>query len=511
MSRQNLDIGAVRKFLYQLVIFPNFTRHLYCTPFFSNAERGILLMVILITATILSMKLYSKLARPIGILALGLVLIGGSFFITQPAQAADLACTIELPNGDILTGEWSSETGQCETSSSMTISSDSMVYVKPAGFFDRIKLWFTFDAEKKSNMFHDFSNRSFALAKTELLIGNTARANMFLEKSEKDNEKARASAAQIKDAEKKESAENSLDASASNRIQVLTAVQAKLENTTAKAAVGDALIRASADVKTDVNVKASENKGASASGNVSTNLGTVISGGPIAKCLSTSAPSITVLSPNGGETYTAGQQITVKWKSCNVNHPVGVTLSGYPYPNDTEFFLGNWSVMASAGSSVVTIPSNAQAGKYIINVSTPPESQQGASDWSDNFFKINNSLSQSCLHINNIQAGSTASFPLTITGTIEYGCWRIFEGEAGFVQVKQGGQFLSTASINSGLIDVTSDYYLQADYPVTFTATIPAITGGIAGSAELIFIERGDLGENPNSYTPSVESINIQI
>ena len=34
-------------------------------------------------------------------------------------------------------------------------------------------------------------------------------------------------------------------------------------------------------------------------------------------CTSSSAPSITVLSPNGGEVYQSGQQITVKWKSCN--------------------------------------------------------------------------------------------------------------------------------------------------------------------------------------------------
>ncbi|MFA6515187.1 MAG: peptidoglycan-binding domain-containing protein [Candidatus Paceibacterota bacterium] len=34
-------------------------------------------------------------------------------------------------------------------------------------------------------------------------------------------------------------------------------------------------------------------------------------------CASTATPSITVLSPNGGEVYQSGQQITVKWKSCN--------------------------------------------------------------------------------------------------------------------------------------------------------------------------------------------------
>ena len=34
-------------------------------------------------------------------------------------------------------------------------------------------------------------------------------------------------------------------------------------------------------------------------------------------CLSTTKPWVKVLSQNGGETYTAGQQIIVKWESCN--------------------------------------------------------------------------------------------------------------------------------------------------------------------------------------------------
>ncbi len=350
-------------------------------------------MVILITATILSMKLYSKLARPIGILALGLVLLGGSFFITQPVQAADLACTIELPNGDILTGEWSSETGQCETSSSMTISSDSMVYVKPAGFLDRIKLWFTFDAEKKSNMFHDFSNRSFALAKTELLIGNTTRANMFLEQSEKDNEKARASAAQIKDAEKKESAENSLDASASNRIQVLTAVRAKIENPVAKEAIQNAILRVNGDAKVDTEAKASENKDASVSGNVSANLGTVISGGPVAKCLPTSAPFITVLSPNGNESYTAGQQMVVKWKTCNIAADAQLFVqlargSGDQGIEGVPYYTSNDNTESLNLSSSIFNGSDGLGYGDNFKIQVTLNNNQNIFDYSDNYFKI---------------------------------------------------------------------------------------------------------------------------
>ncbi len=104
--------------------------------------------------------------------------------------------------------------------------------------------------------------------------------------------------------------------------------------------------------------------------------------------LPTTSPMLTVLSPNGGETYTAGQQITVKWESCNINNQVGLTLSGFPVPNSTQFFLGNW-VASSVGSQTVTIPSTVQSGKYTINISTPPHSSPGIEDWSNNFFTIN--------------------------------------------------------------------------------------------------------------------------
>jgi hypothetical protein len=50
---------------------------------------------------------------------------------------------------------------------------------------------------------------------------------------------------------------------------------------------------------------------------------------PSPLCASNTSPWIKVTSPNGGETYTAGQQITVKWKSCNVqNVYIGLASGG---------------------------------------------------------------------------------------------------------------------------------------------------------------------------------------
>lgn len=104
---------------------------------------------------------------------------------------------------------------------------------------------------------------------------------------------------------------------------------------------------------------------------------------------------------------------------------------------------------------------------------------------------------ESCLSVNSPVAGSTVNFPLTITGTIGYGCWGIFEGEAGFAHIEQGGQMISQPSVNSGLVQMTSGYYTQAEYPASFTAVIPSVAG-VPGPANLVITERGDLGENGN-------------
>ncbi len=128
-------------------------------------------------------------------------------------------------------------------------------------------------------------------------------------------------------------------------------------------------------------------------------------------------PSITVLSPNGGETYIAGQQITITWKSCNVKTQVGVTLlgfagfnsSGNPNSTSNENFLGGW-ISGTSGSEVVTIPSTITSGKYIIEISTPPDSNSGAEDFSDNSFTINANQQSSA----NVFSNATYHFQMTL-------------------------------------------------------------------------------------------------
>ena len=77
-------------------------------------------------------------------------------------------------------------------------------------------------------------------------------------------------------------------------------------------------------------------------------------------------PSITILSPNGGETYTAGQQIAIKWESKNI--PANAVLS---IDSDWIQSLGpNFHTTSlNDGMELFTIPSN-YVGQFRITIST---------------------------------------------------------------------------------------------------------------------------------------------
>src|SRR3989338_10087824 len=63
-------------------------------------------------------------------------------------------------------------------------------------------------------------------------------------------------------------------------------------------------------------------------------------------CNENSKPSITVLAPNGGETYIVGQKVDVKWTSCNVkNVYLGLVSDGKDFG-----LLSEKSIPATTGS-----------------------------------------------------------------------------------------------------------------------------------------------------------------
>lgn len=73
----------------------------------------------------------------------------------------------------------------------------------------------------------------------------------------------------------------------------------------------------------------------------------------------TQTPSITVLSPNGGEIYQFGQQVVVKWASANypVSSPINISI-GYSNPSIgfSGTYVENLAVTTNTGSRVVTLP-----------------------------------------------------------------------------------------------------------------------------------------------------------
>ncbi len=131
-------------------------------------------------------------------------------------------------------------------------------------------------------------------------------------------------------------------------------------------------------------------------------------------CAKGDTPWIKVISPNGGETFTAGQQITVKWTSCNVTPPVSLMLvkhdSSVAYTQSegqsdyAGFTLGGFNSNTGTpddGIQQITLPSslntNLTLGQHyfiIVAGQDNPSFGPGFSprDLSDNLFTINNSI-----------------------------------------------------------------------------------------------------------------------
>jgi len=112
------------------------------------------------------------------------------------------------------------------------------------------------------------------------------------------------------------------------------------------------------------------------------------------------SPKITVLSPNGGETFIAGQQIIVKWKTENISineNNIWMFLRGNNGDQQYDLDLTT-SRIFNDGSRSIVIPSNVSQGKFKIGVnyikSTGSDDYKTFEDLSDNYFTITSSNSQ---------------------------------------------------------------------------------------------------------------------
>jgi len=121
-------------------------------------------------------------------------------------------------------------------------------------------------------------------------------------------------------------------------------------------------------------------------------------------CASSASPSLTIISPNGGEVYQDGQKIEVKWTSCNISANANVSLT-LNFLNGNDH--GSMSLFSGStlndGTELITLPSmsllNSIPGKYytigiVYNSSFATDKNNSQiRDISDNTFTIKNSNS----------------------------------------------------------------------------------------------------------------------
>ena len=155
-------------------------------------------------------------------------------------------------------------------------------------------------------------------------------------------------------------------------------------------------------------------------------------------CLPTTKPWVKVLSPNGGEIYQAGESVDVKWKSCNLNTSVYITLSGFPYPNNIQFGLGSW-VHSIDNIETVIMPATVKNGNYTINIGTSPENSPSVSDFSDRPFTIKQSSQVQTQLYKNTELGFSFVSPY---GAIKFDTFNTPEGikEASFISKGTKGE-----------------------------------------------------------------------
>jgi len=143
---------------------------------------------------------------------------------------------------------------------------------------------------------------------------------------------------------------------------------------------------------------------------------------PITGCTSTSAPSITVTSPNGGETYTFGQPMTVTWSTCNPNpnddNQIMIVLKSSTNSSSGNPMAKEIGAFPNTGTATFTVPTTSGYNdpltsgnhyKITAQLGGSAMAHPAPSDSSDNTFTINSSTSCQTLYWTNNSDQSCAT------------------------------------------------------------------------------------------------------
>lgn len=174
-----------------------------------------------------------------------------------------------------------------------------------------------------------------------------------------------------------------------------------------------------------------------------------------ATCSPTSVSSIKVLSPNGGEVFMAGQQVTVRWSSCNISTSglVNILLSVPSMNWDLGLIQSN---TLNDGLETVTLPSTATVASlkygnlFKIKIAEVANTANYSQDSSDNTFTINSGVKV----LGAFTSSACASFKTTLKKgmkSLEVKCLQMLLNEKGFTVAGTAGGLETTYFGNATL------------------------------------------------------------
>jgi hypothetical protein len=218
-------------------------------------------------------------------------------------------------------------------------------------------------------------------------------------------------------------------------------------------------------------------------------------------------PSITVLSPNGGEKYKSGDSLTIRWNVSGFGlSPVNLFLMRRDETQTRQIA----KAIQNTGTYTWTIPENVIAGTYVVHVSVPDTAGEDNidnpnRDESDKPFTINKT-SASIVNNSNLKTYTNTTYHFSFQYPSEY---KIYEGMEGNMYVVRQ----TNTQLNQ---DMEVDYYASETianfvrgpwfHVANDTYTSTTINGNTAVKYDLIIpsYSRGE-SSTPLGYTRGIQ------